>query len=200
METFVNKSEVFVEDGEHTRLVVVSGLVREATTAAADQLMRPGPEVVVVHQDLRAIGEGVVHRRVRSTAGETTEVLELAHGCVSCTLREDVLPLLRRLADRPDVRDVVLHLDPVMEPEQVCWTLASVLVGDTTITDLVDIQAVLTVVDEATWLADATSDETLDELVRTGPGCPTGRRPHARAGRRRPGRVRRRDRRLGPGG
>ncbi|GHF51047.1 G3E family GTPase [Amycolatopsis bartoniae] len=37
--------------------------------------------------------------------------LELAHGCVSCTLREDLLPLLRRLAGMPEVARIVLRLD-----------------------------------------------------------------------------------------
>lgn len=143
-------------DGERTGLVMVAGLVREAAAAVADRLMRAGPGVVVVHHDLRAVGGGLVHRRVRSTAGETSEVLELEHGCVSCTLREDVLPLLRQLAGKPDVRRVVLHLDPVLEPESVCWTLA----------DLVTVEGVLAVVDEGTWLSDATSEEDLAEVGR----------------------------------
>jgi G3E family GTPase len=158
-----------VVDGERTRLVVVAGLDRASTEAVCDRLMRAEPGTVVVHHDLRAIAEGVVHRRLRSgsaeASAEATDVVELAHGCVSCTLREDVLPLLRRLAGRPDVRRILLHLDPSMEPEQVCWTLTSVMVGDTTVTDLIDIEAVLAVVDEDTWLSDATSDENLDELA-----------------------------------
>lgn len=152
-------------DGERTRLVVVTGLARTATEAVCDRLTRAEPGTVAVHHDLHAIADGMVHRRLRSGGAEATDVLELAHGCVSCTLREDVLPLLRRLAERPDVRRILLHLDPVVEPEQVCWTLANALVGDTTITDLVRIEAVLAVVDEDTWLADATGDENLDELT-----------------------------------
>lgn len=148
-------------NGERTRLVVSQGLDRAATEAACDRLMRAESGTVVVHHDLCAIAEGVVHRRLRSSDAEATDILELTHGCVSCTLREDVLPLLRRLADWPDVRRILPHLNPSMEPGQVCWTLAGVMVGDTTITDLVDIEAVLAVVDEDTWLADATSEEDL---------------------------------------
>lgn len=154
-----------MSDGERVRLVVVTGLAREATGVVCDQLLHAGPGVVVVHHDLRGLGEGVVHRRVRTTTADSTETLELAHGCVSCTLREDVLPLLARLAEGADTRRIVLHLDPAVEPEPVCWELATVAVGEGAVTDLVEVEAVLAVVDESNWLADATGDEGMDELA-----------------------------------
>lgn len=154
-----------VTAGERTRLVLVTGLDRTASDEVCDQLMRAGPGTVVVHPDLRAIGEGVVRRRMRTPSGDSTEILELAHGCVSCTLREGILPVLRELAGRPDVRRVVLHLDPVMEPEAVCWTLA-----DGGVTDVLTTDAVVAVIDEGSWLADATGDTSLDELPDRGFG------------------------------
>jgi G3E family GTPase len=57
------------------------------------------------------------------------------------------------------VRRVVLHLDPGMEPEPVCWALRNVLVGDVTIADLATIEAVVAVVDEGEWLVAATGDK-----------------------------------------
>jgi len=57
-------------------------------------------------------GSGTAHRSVVARGGGQREVLELAHGCVSCTLREHVLPLVIRLAQAPDVDRIVLHLDP----------------------------------------------------------------------------------------
>ncbi|MEU3269332.1 GTP-binding protein [Saccharomonospora sp. NPDC006951] len=148
-------------EGDRTRLVVVAGLDRGSTQVVSDRLMRAEPGAVVVHHDLRGLGEGVVRRRLWSAESASTEIIELAHGCVSCTLREDVLPLLRRLAGRPEVRRIVLHLDPVMEPEPVCWALANVVAGGGTVTELTEVEAVLAVVDEGTWLGDATGDEEL---------------------------------------
>jgi G3E family GTPase len=162
METIVENSE---EVAVRTRLVVVAGLARDATETVSSRLMNDGPGTAVVHHDLRAIGEGVVRRRLRFAHTDTTTALELAHGCVSCTLREDVLPVLRKLIADARVRRIVLHLDPGVEPEPVCWTLANALVGDVTITELATIDAVLTVVDEASWLADATSDAELAEVA-----------------------------------
>jgi G3E family GTPase len=116
---------------------------------------------VLVHHDLRALTEGIVRRVVRRDGVDDTAVLELAHGCVSCTLREDTLPLLWRLAADPDVRRIILLLDPLMEPEPVCWAFHHALVGDITIASLVDIEAVVAVVDDGDWLTAATGDEPL---------------------------------------
>jgi G3E family GTPase len=155
METVLNNREASVRD---TRLVLVTGLNRDTTGWVAGQLLHAEDGTVVVHHDLSRLGEGVVRRSV--TPGATT-VLELDHGCVSCTLRADTLPLLRALAADPRVRRVVLHLDPGAEPEPVCWALHNALVGDVVIADLVTIEAVVAVVDDRAWLDAATGDEPL---------------------------------------
>lgn len=133
---------------------------------AADML---GPGTVLVHHDLRTESDGWLRRTV-TTAGEaTTTVLELAHGCVLCTLREDLLPLLRRLHARADVHRVVLELHPSWEPEAVCWAMTHVVVGglpgtpDAPALHDVRVEAVLTVLDAGSWLADATGDAGLVE-------------------------------------
>ncbi|MFD3707002.1 ribosome hibernation factor-recruiting GTPase MRF [Nocardia sp. NPDC058658] len=122
---------------------------------------------VVVHHDLAELREGVVRRTVRTAGNVTTTVLELAHGCVSCTLRADLLPMLCKLATREHVKRIVLALDPGIEAEALCQAIEHVVV--TGVADRVDgpagrtvrIEAVLTCLDGAQWLEDATSDEVL---------------------------------------
>ncbi|MDQ7804162.1 GTP-binding protein [Amycolatopsis sp. A133] len=142
-------------------LVLVSGLAAGPNAELAELLRAAGPGTAVVHHDLREIHSGVVRRRLRLGERDELTVLELAHGCVSCTMREDLLPLLRRLARRPEVTRIVVRLDEAMEPEPVSWAIRNVLVGDHPVRDDVDLRAVLTVVDCATWLADATGDDEL---------------------------------------
>lgn len=144
-----------------TRLVLVTGLNRQATGWVANRLLKEEPGTVLVDHDLRALAEGIVRRHVRWGTHTEEETLELAHGCVSCTLREDTLPLLWRLTARADVRRIVLRLDPGMEPEPVCWNLHNALVGDTTIASRAAVEAVVAVVDEGEWLTAATGDEAL---------------------------------------
>ncbi|PKW14172.1 ribosome hibernation factor-recruiting GTPase MRF [Saccharopolyspora spinosa] len=149
-------------------LIMVAGIRAAQVAAAAETARREAPAgTALVHHDLRQVAQGVVRRLVRHGDSESTEVLELAHGCVSCTLRLDMLPLLRRLSAAPDVTRIVVQLDPALEPETICWALQHVLVDDRPLTDDVDVQAVVTTIDLATWLADATGEE---ELVERGLG------------------------------
>ncbi|MGY1713516.1 ribosome hibernation factor-recruiting GTPase MRF [Geodermatophilus sp. SYSU D01106] len=147
-----------------TPVVLVPSLSRHlGATAVRTLLDRPG--TVVVHHDVGQLGQGVVVRTVLGPGPGrgTTTALELAHGCLSCTLRLDLLPLLRDLAGRPDVDRVVLHLDPALEPEHLCWAIEQVVLedGSGTAGDAVRVETVLAVVDAATWLDDATGGEEL---------------------------------------
>ena len=147
-----------------TPLIVVSGL-RGPTHRAARALLRPG--TVVVHHDLDHLGEGVLRRTLTTVDSEQLDVLELAHGCVSCTLREDLLPLLRRLHTRSTVDRIVLHLDPQLEPEALCWAVEHGVVAgvvgqiDGPAARDVRVDAVVTCIDGRTWLDDATGDVDL---------------------------------------
>src|SRR5437016_2648810 len=110
-------------------LIMVAGIRAEHVAAAAETARGQAPaETALVHHDLRQVTQGVVRRTIRHGDTERTEALELAHGCVSCTLRLDLLPLLRRLAAAPDITRIVVQLDPALEPETICWALQNVAV------------------------------------------------------------------------
>ncbi|MCS7479084.1 CobW family GTP-binding protein [Umezawaea endophytica] len=126
-----------------TVVVMVAGV---AEHPVAEEVWRALEGSVLVRHDLSRVAEGVVSRWVD---GHLT-VLDLAHGCVSCTLREDLVPLLLSLAGRT----VVLHLDPALEPEAVRVALPA---------DAVHVRSVVAVLDRETWLADATGEMSLAE-------------------------------------
>ncbi|WP_067653213.1 ribosome hibernation factor-recruiting GTPase MRF [Nocardia harenae] len=127
------------------------------------------PGTVVVRHDLRDLREGVVRRTVLDGDRAELAVLELAHGCVSCTLRGDLLPLLRTLAARERVRRIVLDLDAAFEAAAVCEAIEHVVVAgivgrpDAPASRDVRVHAVLGCLDESGWFADATGDDTLAE-------------------------------------
>ncbi|MFF0543494.1 ribosome hibernation factor-recruiting GTPase MRF [Nocardia thailandica] len=160
---------MLVQSDRRTPVVLVSGFSGPAMTGVEHVAvaLSDEPGTVMVHHDLAELREGVVRRTLRVDGEATTTVLELAHGCVSCTLRADLLPLLCTLAVRESVRRIVLALDPAVEAEALCHALEHVdVVG---VADRVDgpaarnvrVEATLTCVDGAQWLADATGDEAL---------------------------------------
>lgn len=152
-------------------MVLLAGFAGPAMTGVEHiaAVLSEDAGTVVVHHDLAELREGVVRRTVRTAGNVTTTVLELAHGCVSCTLRADLLPMLCTLAAREPVRRIVLALDPAIEAEALCHAIETVEV--TGVADRVDgpagrnvrIEAVLTCVDGNQWLADATGDEALSD-------------------------------------
>src|SRR5262249_3090020 len=90
-------------------------------------LSRPGT-VVVQH---RFDGHVVRRNTARLREGRLTtseEALELAHGCVSCTIRNDLLFVLRKLHRRTGIDRIVVHLAPWLEPEPICVAINHVRV------------------------------------------------------------------------
>ncbi|MFI6775353.1 ribosome hibernation factor-recruiting GTPase MRF [Nocardia sp. NPDC050412] len=159
------------QSDRRTPVVVLAGCSGAAAAGVARlaAALCETPGTVTIRHDLSGLGEGIVHRTVRIGEQETATVLELAHGCVSCTLRIDLLPLLCVLAARESVDRIVLELDSAFEAEAVCQAIENIDV--TGVVGRVNgpagrdvrVEAVLTCVDARIWLADATSEDTLAE-------------------------------------
>lgn len=153
-----------------TPLILVAG-----SNGLTDTTVRAllGERTVVVHHDLELVHEGIVRRTVTTLEddfpNERIGILELAHGCISCTLREDLLPLLRTLHSRSSVRRIVLHLDSRLEPEALCWAIEHVVVAgvvghiDGPASRDVRVESVVTCIDAETWLDDAMGDDELED-------------------------------------
>jgi G3E family GTPase len=150
-----------------TPVLLVSGQ-GDTDTLTGALLRRPGTLVVehrfdghVVKRTLINLQHGVL------TTAETA--LELAHGCVACTIRNDLLVLLRTLHRRDDVARIVVHLTPWLEPEPICWAINQVRVRvgpgyvDGPAARDVEIAGVLVCIDAVTWLGRALGDSDLDD-------------------------------------
>ncbi|GAA2876718.1 GTP-binding protein [Streptosporangium fragile] len=104
-----------------TPVVLVAGLHAQARVAVVDRLLRDHPGAVAIHHDLRGITRGRAERVVR----DASDVLEradvqLAHGCVTCTVREDLVPELLRHAAAPLL---IADLWDSVEPRSVAEAL-----------------------------------------------------------------------------
>ncbi|MGB8387493.1 ribosome hibernation factor-recruiting GTPase MRF [Mycobacterium sp.] len=150
-----------------TPVILVAG--QKDTDPVVGTLLRTPGTLVVEHRF-----DGHVVRRTMATLQHgvltTAETgLELAHGCVSCTIRNDLLVLLRQLHRRDNVDRVVVHLAPWLEPEPICVAINHVRVRvapgyvDGPAALDVSIAAVVTCVDSSVWLSQALGDVLLDD-------------------------------------
>ncbi|MGZ4528094.1 MAG: ribosome hibernation factor-recruiting GTPase MRF [Mycobacterium sp.] len=150
-----------------TPVILVAG--QTGTDPVVGALLRTPGTLVVEHRF-----DGHVLRRTMVSLQHgvltTAEAgIELAHGCVSCTIRNDLLVLLRQLHRRADVERVVVHLAPWLEPEPICVAINHVRIrvapgyADGPAALDVSIAAVVTCVDSAVWLSEALGDAELDD-------------------------------------
>ena len=150
-----------------TPVILVAG--QNDTDAVVGTLLRAPGTVVVEHRF-----DGHVVRRTTVTLQHgvltTAETgLEVARGCVSCTIRNDLLILLRQLHRRNDLDRVVVHLAPWLEPEPICLAIDNVRVRvapgyvDGPAALDVSIAAIVTCVDSSVWLGQALGDAELDD-------------------------------------
>lgn len=149
-----------------TPVVLVAGQVD--TDAVVNVLAGDPGTVIVTHR----FDGHIVKRSVtggRGARDPQVTVLELAHGCVSCTVRDDLLILLRKLHRREDVGRIVLHLEPWLEADPICWAINTVPVRvgpgfvDGPAARDVQIAGVVSCVDTASWLEHSLGDDELDD-------------------------------------
>ncbi|MDI6101670.1 GTP-binding protein [Actinoplanes sp. NEAU-A12] len=146
-------------------VTVLSGFSPGAVRATAQALLiADDRRLLAVAHDLSEIRGGVVRRTVRSAAELIEQsTVELVHGCVSCTLREDVLPTLVRLARTHPGSDLLLVLPPAVEPEAVAAACSHCLVDGTPATEAVRFDSYVTVVDADRFLDDLASTDDLSD-------------------------------------
>lgn len=146
--------------------VIIAAGQGDSDAVAEALLCAPGTFVVQHRFDGHVVRRVIttVQHGVRTTAEAG---LELAHGCVACTVRNDLLVLLRRLHHRRDVARIVVHLAPWLEPEPICWAIRHVRVRvgsghpDGPASRDVDVAGVVVALDTTTWLSRALSDDDL---------------------------------------
>ncbi|MEV0973914.1 CobW family GTP-binding protein [Microtetraspora glauca] len=141
-----------------TPVVLVAGLHASARTATVDRLLTEHPGSVAVHHDLCAVTLDRVRRVVRAGAGvlDVTDV-RLAHGCVTCTVREDMLPQLVRLAATASL--LIVDLWDSVEPRSVAEAIDCDEAGG-----ILRLTSVLTALDAERMPVDITRGDRLSEI------------------------------------
>ncbi len=155
-----------MKQGNHPRVsrnrvpvILVSGVQEEAMLSASISVQFGLPNAVAVRHTIDPERQ-VLHRIVSDVSGliERQEI-NLAHACVSCAIREDIVPTLERLAAQQRWSSIVACLPIAAEPDQVCRVLARAPRHAPHVT----VAAVVTALDGATVAEDLLGGDLLVE-------------------------------------
>lgn len=142
-----------------TPLVLLTGIDADAMAHTMIGLQWDAPHAVNVRHEID-VERQVLTRIVSDMVGvvERTHI-DLDHACVSCALREDVMPTLERLADDGRWGSIIAHLPVAAEATQVCRIVGH----DDVLSGTLHVASVLAVVNGPTVRTDLLGDDLLRE-------------------------------------
>ncbi|MBV7694413.1 GTP-binding protein [Streptomyces sp. TRM70350] len=150
-------------------VTVLSGFLGAGKTTLLNHVLanREGLRVAVIVNDMSEINIDAALVRGGEAALSRTEerLVEMTNGCICCTLRDDLLEEVDRLAREGRFDHLLIESSGISEPMPVAATFAFARDDGATLGDLARLDTMVTVVDAANFLTELDSG---DELVERG--------------------------------
>lgn len=147
-------------------VTVLSGFLGAGKTTLLNHVLgnREGLRVAVIVNDMSEINIDATLVRGGEAALSRTEerLVEMTNGCICCTLRDDLLEEIDRLAREDRFDYLLIESSGISEPMPVAATFAFARDDGATLGDLARLDTMVTVVDAANFLPELTNG---DELV-----------------------------------
>ena len=176
-------------------VTVLSGFLGAGKTTLLNHVLgnREGLRVAVIVNDMSEVNIDAALVRGGEAALSRTEerLVEMTNGCICCTLRDDLLEEVDRLAREGRFDYLLIESSGISEPMPVAATFAFARDDGATLGDVARLDTMVTVVDAAELPARAGARRRT-RRARTRPL--RGRRTHGQRSARGPDRVRRRHR------
>lgn len=139
-------------------VTVLSGFLGAGKTTVLNHILanRAGLRVAVIVNDMSEVNVDAALVRDGQAALSRSEerLVEMTNGCICCTLREDLLVEVGRLAREGRFDHLLIESTGISEPMPVAETFSFVDGEGTALADFAEIDAMVTVVDAANFLRD----------------------------------------------
>ncbi len=146
-------------------VTVLSGFLGAGKTTLLNHVLanRDGLRVAVIVNDMSEVNIDATMVRGGGSLSRTEErLVELTNGCICCTLRDDLLAEVARLARQGRFDYLLIESSGISEPMPVAATFAFGVEDGQVLDDLARLDTTVTVVDAAGLLARIEAGDTLE--------------------------------------
>ena len=151
-------------------VTVLSGFLGAGKTTLLNHVLanREGMKVAVIVNDMSEVNiDAALVRDGKANLSRTEEQLvEMSNGCICCTLREDLLIEVKRLADENRFDYLLIESTGISEPMPVAETFTFEDEEGESLSTVAELDTMVTVVDAANFLKDFGSwDDLTDRKI-----------------------------------
>ena len=138
-------------------VTVLSGFLGAGKTTVLSHILnnREGKKVAVIVNDMSEINidSAIVQNEVSLNRSEE-KLVEMSNGCICCTLREDLLEEVTKLAEEKRFDYLVIESTGISEPLPVAETFTFADENGASLSDVASLDTMVTVVDAINFLKD----------------------------------------------
>jgi len=146
-------------------VTVLAGFLGAGKTTLLSHVLtnREGLRVAVIVNDMSEVNidAGLIRDGGFNLSYTTETLIELSNGCICCTLRNDLLTEVRRLADEGRYDYLLIEGTGIAEPRPIAATFSFRDESGVSLSDFAKLDTMVTVVDAASLLADYSSADLL---------------------------------------
>ncbi|MTI97775.1 MAG: GTP-binding protein [Marinobacter adhaerens] len=147
-------------------VTVLSGFLGAGKTTVLNHILnnRAGKRVAVIVNDMSEVNIDAAQVQQEVTLNRSEEKLvEMSNGCICCTLREDLLVEVRKLASEGRFDCLVIESTGISEPLPVAETFTFADEDGVSLSDIARLDTMVTVVDAVNFLKDYDEAQSLQE-------------------------------------